>query len=129
MKHIFRSWNEHYKMFVYFKHGCYFKDIGGKYPILSNIDVRAEFWSNEEQSTGLKDKNNKEIFEGDTHTWSDKKGVVRYSVNDAMWSVDYTEGKRCGQIAYRLQYHVALWGVVVGNIHQNKEILEDMKSD
>ncbi len=65
MKHKFRSWNEHYKMFIYFQHGYYFKDIGGKYIVLSNIDVIAEFWSNAEQGIDVKEENNKPIFLND----------------------------------------------------------------
>ena len=122
MKHIFRSWNEHYKMFIYFQHGCYFKDIGGKYTVLSNIDVRAEFWSNEEQGIMVE---NQLHFEGDI-----------YHTNNGI--SDFYHVLRFGKQVFEYGFYLDWFGNNIewcsllsnlarlkkaGNIHQNKELL------
>lgn len=75
------------------------------------------------QSTGLKDKNGKEIFEGD---------IVKMS-KDVYSEPTYYEVVRHRGGAYRLesiQHGCELWlrhtdCVVVGNVYENKEFLED----
>ena len=75
------------------------------------------------QSTGLKDKNGKEIFEGD---------VVKMS-KDVYSEPTYYEVVRHRGGAYRLeskQHGCELWlrhtdCEVVGNIYENRELLED----
>ena len=74
------------------------------------------------QSTGLKDKNGKEIFEGD---------VVKMS-KDVYSELTYYEVARHYGGAYRLeskQHGCELWlrhtdCEVVGNIYENKELLD-----
>ena len=75
------------------------------------------------QSTGLKDKNGKEIFEGD---------IVKMS-KDVYSEPTYYEVVRHRGGAYRLeskQHGCELWlrhtnCEVVGNIYENRELLED----
>ena len=77
------------------------------------------------QSTGLKDKNGKEIFEGD---------VVKMS-KDIYSEPTYYEVVRHGGGAYRLeskQHGCELWlrhtnCEVVGNVYENRELLEAIK--
>ena len=77
------------------------------------------------QSTGLKDKNGKEIFEGD---------IVKMS-KDVYSEPTYYEVVRHYGGAYRLeskQHGCELWlrhtdCEVVGNIYENPELLEDKK--
>ena len=125
---IFRSWNEHYNEFIYFQHGCYFKDIGGKYPVLDNIDVRAEFWSNAEQLSDSKDMNNNNLFVGDMIEVEKNKnkyiGKVCYEGNHFFLRLKYI-GKE--YIPWPMSYEpLALSNnyVLIGNIHQNPELLE-----
>ena len=75
------------------------------------------------QSTGLKDKNDKEIFEGD---------IVKMS-KDVYSEPTYYEVVRHYGGAYRLeskQHGCELWlrhtdCEVVGNVYENRELLED----
>ena len=74
------------------------------------------------QSTGLKDKNGKEIFEGDivqvldsTYTvfYDNEKGSYRLKPHDDRWNVDYMSNFSHGGNFE-----------VVGNIYENKELLD-----
>lgn len=74
------------------------------------------------QSTGLKDKNGKEIFEGDvvlvldsTYTvfYDNEKGSYRLKPHDDRWNVDYMSNFSHGGNFE-----------VVGNIYENPEFLE-----
>ena len=74
------------------------------------------------QSTGLKDKNGKEIFEGDivlvldspyTVFYDTEKGSYRLKPHDDRWNVDYMSNFSHGGNFE-----------IIGNIYENKDILE-----
>ena len=73
------------------------------------------------QSTGLKDKNNKEIFEGDILGTQDGllNGVVEYRTDLGMLTnslIRYNNFERLCNIASERE--------IIGNIYENPELLE-----
>lgn len=72
------------------------------------------------QSTGLKDKNGVEIFEGDVVKCNGLLGTIESF--KAMWIcsfVEYNNYQKVGFFAQEIE--------VVGNIYENPELLEDLK--
>lgn len=73
------------------------------------------------QSTGLKDKDGKEIFEGDILGTKDGllNGVVEYRSNLGMWTnslISYNNFERLCNVAGNRE--------ILGNIYENPELLE-----
>ena len=73
------------------------------------------------QSTGLKDKNGKEIFEGDVLTSQNYpvKGVVEFRTDLGLW-VHYLKGYSY----FEYLGNVAGSKEIIGNIYENPELLE-----
>lgn len=74
------------------------------------------------QSTGLKDKNGKEIFEGDILTSQNYpvKGVVEFRTDLGLW-VHYLKGYNY----FEYLGNVAGSKEIIGNIYENQEILKE----
>lgn len=67
-----------------------------------------------EQSTGLKDKNGKEIYEGDIVANGTLTGIVEYIDDFCAWTV--------GTTTNGIALLSGSW-TVIGNIHENPELL------
>ena len=107
----YRAWNSETKEIEVFKT---YEEISELFLALSADDG---FYSIM-QSTGLKDKNGKEVFEGDVVKCNGLLGTIESF--KAMWIcsfVKYNNYQKVGFFAQEIE--------VVGNIYENPELLED----
>jgi uncharacterized phage protein (TIGR01671 family) len=112
----FRAWNKEYKHFANVQEDSDymlgFNDDGSIYMIQGGSPAEKEYELM--QFTGLKDKNGKEIYEGDIiETRNPKQN--RYSVGSVIWKSDV-----CG---FELYDFNCKFYKVLGNIHENPELL------
>lgn len=81
------------------------------------------------QSTGLKDKNDKEIYEYDIVEWEHKdtgqlvRGIIKYDTELGFWGMTDARFNDLKAIGYLANQQVT----VLGNIYQNKELFEELK--
>lgn len=79
------------------------------------------------QSTGLKDKNDKEIFEGDILDYRGRKALVRWHGSYASFIYRFVDEPHKQKAEWKPLYLAYMKCEIIGNIYENPEFLEDKK--
>ena len=77
------------------------------------------------QSTGLKDKNDKEIFEGDILDYKGRKALVRWHGSYASFIYRFVDEPHKRNAEWKPLYLAYMKCEIIGNIYENPELLED----
>ena len=77
------------------------------------------------QSTGLKDKNDKEIFEGDILDYKGRKALVRWHGSYASFIYRFVDELQKRKTEWKPLYLAYMKCEIIGNIYENPELLED----
>ena len=95
--------------------------------LFAGLDADDSLYSDPMQSTGLLDKNSKEIFENDIVEWEHKdtgqlvRGIVKYDTELGFWGMTDVRFNDLTAIGYLANQKVT----VLGNIYENPELLEE----
>lgn len=127
----FRVWDENKKQMYYFN----IVDLDSGFIIGGNCDIGYSIDSNENimQYTGLKDMNNKDIYERDVLEDGKKYNVIiEYAIyeDDEQYSTFYHLGWYGNYIKYDCKVSlpdISRVGTIRGNIYENPELLENKK--
>ena len=79
------------------------------------------------QSTGLRDKNGKEIFEGDIVDYKGRKAVVKWHGSYASFIYRFVNELQERFSEWRPLFLAYYHFEIIGNIYENPELLEDCK--
>lgn len=79
------------------------------------------------QSTGLKDKNDKEIFEGDILDYKGRKALVRWHGSYASFIYRFVDELQNRNTEWKPLYLAYMKCEIIGNIYENPELLEAIK--
>lgn len=76
------------------------------------------------QSTGLKDKNGKEIFEEDILDYNGRKALVRWHGSYASFIYRFVDELQKRNVEWKPLYLAYMKCEIIGNIYENPELLE-----
>nr|DAI83794.1 MAG TPA: YopX protein [Caudoviricetes sp.] len=76
------------------------------------------------QSTGLKDKNGKEVFEGDILDYNGRKALVRWHGSYASFIYRFVDELQKRNAEWKPLYLAYMKCEIIGNIYENPELLE-----
>lgn len=79
------------------------------------------------QSTGLFDRNGKEIFEGDILDYRGRKALVRWHGSYASFIYRFVDEPHKQKAEWKPLYLAYMKCEIIGNIYENPEFLEDKK--
>lgn len=79
------------------------------------------------QSTGLVDKNGKEIFEGDILDYKGRKALVRWHGSYASFIYRFVDELQKRNTEWKPLYLAYMKCEIIGNIYENPELLEEKK--
>lgn len=77
------------------------------------------------QSTGLFDKNDKEIFEGDILDYNGRKALVRWHGSYASFIYRFVDELQKRNVEWKPLYLAYMKCEIIGNIYENPDLLED----
>ena len=108
------------------------KTMNGMAEIYRNRNQEIELHPRDEniiimQSTGLLDKNGKEIFEGDIVDYKGRKAVIKWHGSYASFIYRFVDELQERKTEWKPLYLAYYKFEVVGNVHENKDILEEKK--
>lgn len=76
------------------------------------------------QSTGIKDKNGKEIFEEDILDYNGRKALVRWHGSYASFIYRFVDELQNRNVEWKPLYLAYMKCEIIGNIYENPELLE-----
>ena len=79
------------------------------------------------QSTGLFDKNGKEIFEGDIVDYKGRKALVRWHGSYASFIYRFVDEPHKRKAEWKPLYLAYMKCEIIGNVYENTELLEAIK--
>ena len=77
------------------------------------------------QSTGLFDKNGKEIFEGDIVDYKGRKAIIKWHGSYASFIYRFIDKPKERKAGWSPLYLAYLHVEIIGNIYENPELLEE----
>lgn len=128
----FRAWDREIEEWTNYS----ISNINGN--IIDFYNKETGFWESDRegerftlcQYTGLKDKNDREIYEGDivrTVVFSKWIGVAKYSDKNQAFVFECIDKNYRGNIVFMSQFDQGF--KILGNIYENPEMLEEISND